>query len=72
MRKLDSKIYIKYFIFSLILGMIFIGDLKIEDYYEAKTQVVSATSYYETGRTLCPLKRPNQPTSWRELRKYRL
>ena len=43
MRKLDSKIYIKYFIFSLILGMIFIGDFKIEDYYEAKTQVVSAS-----------------------------
>ncbi len=48
MRKLDSKIYIKYFIFSLILGMIFIGDFKIEDYYETKTQVVSAMSYYET------------------------
>lgn len=58
MRKLDSKIYIKYFIFSLILGMIFIGDLKIEDYYEAKTQVVSATSYYETGRTLRKIEIP--------------
>ena len=52
MRKLDSKSYIKYFIFSLILGMIFISDFKIKDYYETKTQVASAVSYYETGRTL--------------------
>ena len=58
MRKLDSNIYIKYFIFSLILGIIFIGDLKIEDYYEAKTQVVSAMSYYETGRTLRKIEIP--------------
>ena len=58
MRKLDSKIYIKYFIFSLILGMIFIGDFKIEDYYEAKTQGVSATSYYETERALRKIEIP--------------
>jgi len=58
MRKLDSKIYIKYFIFSLILGMIFISDFKIKDYYETKTQVASAVSYYETGRILRKIEIP--------------
>lgn len=58
MRKLDSKSYIKYFIFSLILGMIFISDFKIKDYYETKTQVASAVSYYETGRTLRKIEIP--------------
>ena len=58
MRKLDSKSYIKYFIFSLILGMIFISDFKIKDYYETKTQVASAVSYYETGRILRKIEIP--------------
>ena len=58
MRKLDSKSYIKYFIFSLILGMIFISDFKIKDYYETKTQVASAVSYYEIGRTLRKIEIP--------------
>ena len=45
MRKLDSKSYIKYFILSLILGMIFISDFKIKDYYETKTFNINNFSF---------------------------